>query len=431
MTGETKAAALQAIRGMNDVLPEEMALWRSFGAIVEAWLERWGYRAIRMPLVEHTALFRRAIGEATDIVEKEMYSWRDELNSEELTLRPEGTASCVRAAIEHSLLYDGPRRLWYGGPMYRHERPQKGRYREFYQYGAEAFGYAGPDVDAELIVMCARLWPELGLQGIRLELNSIGSAEERARHRADLIRHLQANEAKLDADAKRRLHTNPLRVLDSKNPMVQEVAARAPALMDYLGEASLAHFDALKKLLAASGVEFALNPRLVRGLDYYNLTVFEWISDALGAQGTVCGGGRYDGLFAQLGGKPAPGVGFAMGCERLVALMKESGKAPAAARPDAYLLHQGEGAAAYAFALADALRSAGHSVVLHAGGGSFKSQMKKADASGAWLALVVGEDELKVGEVSVKNLRKKEEQVRFARNALLANFGDVVRKARG
>ncbi|HEY6967406.1 MAG TPA: histidine--tRNA ligase [Burkholderiales bacterium] len=430
MTGETKAVALQAIRGMNDVLPEEMALWRAFGAIVEAWLERWGYRAIRMPLVEQTALFRRAIGEATDIVEKEMYSWRDELNREELTLRPEGTASCVRAAIEHSLLYDGPKRLWYGGAMYRHERPQKGRYREFYQYGAEAFGYAGPDVDAELIVMCARLWPELGLSGIRLELNSIGSAEERARHRADLIRHLQAHEAKLDADARRRLHTNPLRVLDSKNPAVQEVAAGAPALMGYLGEASLAHFDGLKKLLAAAGVEFTLNPRLVRGLDYYNLTVFEWISDALGAQGTVCGGGRYDGLFAQLGGKPAPGVGFAMGCERLVALMKDSGKAPAAARPDAYLLHLGEGTDAYAFALADALRSAGHAVVLHAGGGSFKSQMKKADASGAWLALVVGEDELKAGEVSVKNLRKRDEQVRLAGSALLANFADVVRKAR-
>jgi histidyl-tRNA synthetase len=381
-----------------------------------------------MPLVEQTALFRRAIGEATDIVEKEMYSWRDELNNEELTLRPEGTASCVRAAIEHSLLYEGPKRLWYGGPMYRHERPQKGRYREFYQYGAEAFGYAGPDVDAELIVMCARLWPELGLGGLRLELNTIGSAEERARHRADLIRHLQANEAKLDADAKRRLHSNPLRVLDSKNPLVQEVAAKAPPLMGYLGEASLAHFDGLKKLLAAAGVDFVLNPRLVRGLDYYNLTVFEWVSDALGAQGTVCGGGRYDGLFAQLGGKPAPGVGFAMGCERLVALMKDSGRAPAAARPDAYLLHQGEGAADYAFALADALRSAGHSVVLHAGGGSFKSQMKKADASGAWLALIAGEDEVRAQEISVKALRKNEAQQRHPRQALLEGFAAILQR---
>jgi histidyl-tRNA synthetase len=428
------SASLQAIRGMNDVLPEEMALWRAFGATVEAWLERWGYRAIRMPLVEQTSLFRRAIGEATDIVEKEMYSWRDELNNEELTLRPEGTASCVRAAIEHSLLYEGPKRLWYGGPMYRHERPQKGRYREFYQYGAEAFGYAGPDVDAELIVMCARLWPELGLDarpgGIRLELNSIGSAEERARHRADLVKHLQANEAKLDADATRRLHTNPLRVLDSKNPLVQEVAATAPPLMKYLGEASLAHFDGLKKLLAAAGVEFTLNPRLVRGLDYYNLTVFEWVSDALGAQGTVCGGGRYDGLFAQLGGKPAPGVGFAMGCERLVALMKDSGKVPAAPRPDAYLVHHGEGTADYAFALADALRSAGHSVVLHAGGGSFKSQMKKADASGAWAALIVGEDEVRAQQITVKALRKDEAQARVTRRDLLAGFATVVQRSR-
>ena len=425
---------LQAIRGMNDVLPEEMALWRSFGGIVEAWLERWGYRAIRMPLVEQTALFRRAIGEATDIVEKEMYAWRDELNGEELTLRPEGTASCVRAAIEHSLLHEGPKRLWYGGPMYRHERPQKGRYREFFQYGAEAFGYPGPDVDAELIVMCARLWPELGLDagpgGLRLELNTIGSAEERARHRADLVKHLQANEAKLDADAKRRLHSNPLRVLDSKNPVVQEVAATAPPLAGYLGEASLAHFEGLKKLLAAAGVEFTLNPRLVRGLDYYNLTVFEWTTDALGAQGTVCGGGRYDGLFEQLGGKPAPGVGFAMGCERLVALMKENPNRIPAARPDAYVLHQGEGAAEYAFALADALRTAGHSVVLHAGSGSFKSQMKKADASGAWLALVVGEDELRAGEVSVKMLRKSAEQQRVGRARAVAEFKSLLQKAR-
>ncbi len=421
---------LQAIRGMNDVLPEEMARWRAFDATVQAWLERWGYRAIRMPLVEHTSLFRRAIGEATDIVEKEMYTWRDELNGEDLTLRPEGTASCVRAAIEHSLLYEGPKRLWYGGPMYRHERPQKGRYREFYQYGAEALGYAGPDVDAELIVMCARLWAELGLEGIRLELNCIGSAEERARHRADLVTHLQANEAQLDADARRRLHGNPLRVLDSKNPAVQEVAAKAPPLMDYLGAASLAHFEGLKKLLAASGVEFTLNPRLVRGLDYYNLTVFEWISGALGAQGTVCGGGRYDGLFAQLGGKPAPGVGFAMGCERLVALMKDSGRAPALARPDAYLLHQGEGTLEYAFALADALRSAGHSVVLHAGAGSFKSQMKKADASGAWTALIVGGEELQAQEVSVKNLRRDGAQSRIGVGRLPGDFAAIVQRAK-
>ncbi|MGQ0509059.1 MAG: histidine--tRNA ligase [Betaproteobacteria bacterium] len=424
------SATLRAVRGMNDVLPDEAELWQSFEHTVEDWLARWGYRPIRMPLVEHTGLFRRAIGEATDIVEKEMYSWRDELNDEELTLRPEGTASCVRAAIEHSLIYDGPRRLWYGGPMYRHERPQKGRYRQFHQYGAEALGFAGPDVDAELIVMCARLWPELGLSGIRLELNNIGSAEERARHRGDLIGHLEAHVDRLDADAKRRMHTNPLRVLDSKNPMVQEVAAGAPPLEGYLGAASRAHFEGVTKLLAAAGVPYTLNPRLVRGLDYYNLTVFEFISDALGAQGTVCGGGRYDGLFAQLGGKPAPGAGFAMGCERLVALVKESNRKPAPPRPDAYVLQQGEGTLAYAFTLADELRAAGHSVVQHAGGGSFKSQMKKADGSGAWLALIVGEDELGKGEVAVKPLRRNEPQSRIPRGQVVQGFAGLLEKAK-
>ena len=422
------SGSIQAVRGMNDVLPDEAQLWLAFERTVQGCLERWGYRNIRMPLVEHTALFRRAIGESTDIVEKEMYSWRDELNAEELTLRPEGTASCVRAAIEHNLLYDGPKRLWYGGPMYRHERPQKGRYRQFHQYGAEAMGFAGPDVDAELIVLCARLWAELGLEGIRLELNTIGSSEERARHRADLIRHLEANEARLDADAKRRLRTNPLRVLDSKNPMVQEVAATAPSLVDYVGDASREHFDGLKRLLAAAGVGFSINPRLVRGLDYYNLTVFEWVSDALGAQGTVCGGGRYDGLFAQLGGKPAPGVGFALGCERLIALMKDSGRAPAAPLPDAYVLQQGEGTLEYAFTVADALRAAGHSVMQHAGGGGFKSQMKKADASGARVALIVGEDELRAGEVSLKPLRRAEAQQRVARARVAQALAEMLRK---
>ncbi|MBM3353832.1 MAG: histidine--tRNA ligase [Betaproteobacteria bacterium] len=424
------SAKLQAVRGMNDVLPEEAELWQGFERTVEAWLARWGYRPMRMPLVEHTALFRRAIGEATDIVEKEMYSWRDELNDEELTLRPEGTASCVRAAIEHSLIYDGPKRLWYGGPMYRHERPQKGRYRQFHQYGAEALGFAGPDVDAELIVMCARLWPELGLSGIRLELNNIGSAEERARHRGDLIRHLEANEARLDAEARRRMRTNPLRVLDSKHPLVQEVVASAPPLKGYLGEASRAHFGGVTKLLDAAGVAYAFNPRLVRGLDYYNLTVFEWVSDALGAQGTVCGGGRYDGLFAQLGGKPAPGAGFAMGCERLVALLKDSNRRPSPLRPDAYVLLQGEGTLAYAFALADELRAAGHAVVQHAGGGSFKSQMKKADGSGAWLALIVGEDELGKGEVAVKLLRRNDPQLRIPRDQVVQGFAGLLQKAR-
>ncbi|MGH8748708.1 MAG: histidine--tRNA ligase, partial [Burkholderiales bacterium] len=406
------SANIQAVRGMNDILPDEAVWWRHFEAAVEAWLERYGYRNIRMPLVEHTQLFRRAIGEVTDIVEKEMYSWRDELNGEDLTLRPEGTASCVRAAIEHNLLYDGPKRLWYAGAMYRHERPQKGRYRQFHQYGVEALGLEGPDIDAEHIVMCAALWRDLGLEGIRLELNTIGSAEERARYRRDLARHLEASVDRLDADAKRRMHTNPLRVLDSKNPMVQEVVADAPALMGYLGEKSKTHFEGLCRLLAAAGVQYTINPRLVRGLDYYNLTVFEWISDALGAQGTVCGGGRYDGLFAQIGGKPAPATGFAMGNERLIALLRDRGSAPAIRPPDAYLLSHGDGTQEYALALAEALRAAGYAIVQHAGGGSFKSQMRKADASGAWAALIVGADELRDGEVSVKFLRKAGPQYR-------------------
>ena len=279
--------AIQAVRGMNDVLPDEAELRIWLDGVVAAWFARYGYRPIRTPLLEHTGLFRRAIGEATDIVEKEMYTFTDALSNESLTLRPEATASTVRAAIEHSLVYDGPQRLWYAGPMYRHERPQKGRYREFTQFGAEAFGYPGPDVDAELIVMCAALWKELGLEGIRLELNTIGSSDERGRYRADLVRHLQAHEAQLDADAKRRLHSNPLRVLDSKNPLVQEVVAKAPSMLSYLGGASRAHFEGLQQLLAAAGVSYQVNPKLVRGLDYYNLTVFEWISDRLGAQGTV------------------------------------------------------------------------------------------------------------------------------------------------
>jgi len=420
-------STIQAVRGMNDVLPDEAAWWLEFEAKVEAWLARHGYRNIRMPLVEHTALFSRAIGEATDIVEKEMYSWRDELNGEDLTLRPEGTASCVRAVAEHSLLHDGPKRLWYAGPMYRHERPQKGRYRQFHQYGIEALGYAGPDIDAELIVMCAALWRDLGLEGVRLELNTIGSSEERGRYRGDLIRHLEKHHDRLDADAKRRLHTNPLRTLDSKNPMVQEVAASAPSLMNYLGEASLAHFDGLKRLLAAAGVGYRINPRLVRGLDYYNLTVFEWISDRLGAQGAVCGGGRYDGLFELIGGKPAPAAGFATGNERLIALLKDSGRAPAAVRPDAYVLHQGEGTLEFAFALSDALRAAGFSIVQHAGGGGLKAQMKKADASGAALALIVGEDELRAGEVTVKPLRHGRAQVRVARSALARRMPEFLK----
>jgi histidyl-tRNA synthetase len=408
-------STIQAVRGMNDVLPDEAELWREFESKVEAWLERYGYRNMRMPLVEHTQLFRRAIGEATDIVEKEMYSWRDELSSEDLTLRPEGTASCVRAAIEHSLLHDGPKRLWYSGQMYRHERPQKGRYRQFHQYGVEAIGFPGPDVDAEHIVMCSALWSGLGLEGIRLELNNIGAPQERARYRADLVRHLEKHQDRLDADAKRCMHSNPLRTLDSKNPMVQEVVASGPSLASYLGEASRAHFEGLTRLLKAADIDFKLNPRLVRGLDYYNLTVFEWISADLGVQGTVCGGGRYDGLFAQLGGKPAPATGFAMGNERLIALLCHAGRKPQVQPLQAYVVYQGEGTLEYAFSLAEDLRSRNLRIMLHAGSGSLKSQMKKADASGALYALIVGEDELTTGEVSVKPLRIEREQLRVRR----------------
>jgi histidyl-tRNA synthetase len=420
---------LQAVRGMNDVLPDqaEQRLWLE--GVLADWFARYGYRHLRTPLLEHTALFRRAIGEATDIVEKEMYTFTDALNDESLTLRPEATASTVRAAIEHSLLYEGPRRLWYLGPMYRHERPQKGRYREFHQFGAEALGFAGPEIDAELIVMCAALWKALGLEGIRLELNTIGSSAERARYRSDLVRHLQSHEPQLDADAKRRLHTNPLRVLDSKNAKVQEVVAGAPALIGYLGDESRAHFDRLQRLLAAAGVPFTLNAKLVRGLDYYNLTVFEWTSDRLGAQATVCGGGRYDGLFAQLGGKPAPGVGFAAGIERLLTLLGAAGRPAPRRRPDAYLLHQGEGTLDYAFTLGEDLRAAGYAVVLHAGGGSFKSQMKKADASGAALALIIGEDELRAAAVSVKPLRDARPQAQVARAGLAARLRDFLEEA--
>jgi len=410
---------IQALRGMNDVLPKDADTWLWFEAVVEEWLAHYGYRNIRMPLVEASQLFRRAIGEATDIVEKEMYSWRDELNQEDLTLRPEGTASCVRAAIEHSLLHDGPARVWYSGPMYRHERPQKGRYRQFHQYGAEALGYAGPDVDAEHIVMCAALWQRLGLKGIRLALNNIGSAEERARYRGALVKHLEKNLASLDEDAKRRMKTNPLRTLDSKDPLVKQVVASAPPLMEFLGAASLKHFDGLKRILDSRQIKYELNTRLVRGLDYYNLTVFEWISDDLGAQGTVCGGGRYDGLFEQLGGKPTPATGFAMGNERLVALVEASGASRGTLPPHVYVVCKGEGAFEYGLAIAELLRKAGYRVLQHAGETSIKSQMSKANASGAACALIIGEDEVRANAVSMKMLREDIQQMSVGRQDIL------------
>ncbi|HSD42170.1 MAG TPA: histidine--tRNA ligase [Burkholderiales bacterium] len=405
---------IQAVRGMNDILPDEAALWERLEEIVRSWARAYGYRNIRTPLLEHTALFRRAIGEATDIVEKEMYSFVDELNGENLTLRPEATASTVRAAIEHSLLHGGPQRLWYAGPMFRHERPQKGRYRQFHQIGAEAIGYPGPDVDAELILMCARLWDDLGLDGIRLQLNSLGALEERLAHRDALVAYLKRHEADLDADSRRRLVTNPLRVLDSKNPAMRPVIGGAPKLLEHLGAGSLKHFDGVQSILKDAGLPYSIDHHLVRGLDYYNLTVFEWVTDRLGAQGTVCGGGRYDGLFAQIGGKPAPAIGFAMGVERLIALLQEGGGAVMAEARDVYLVHQGEAADRFAFTVAERLRDHGFSVVHHCGGGSFKAQMRKADASGAHVAVIIGDDEAAAHEASVKALRAERAQIRVA-----------------
>ncbi len=422
---------LQAIRGMNDILPDDAELWEEFEETVRDWLRAYGYRPIRMPIVEPTPLFARAIGAVTDIVEKEMYSFVDSLNGEQLTLRPEGTASCVRAVLEHNLLYDGPRRLWYLGPMFRHERPQKGRYRQFHQVGVEALGFPGPDVDAEQILMCARLWGDLGFNGggndlIRLELNSLGSAEERVRHRVELIAYLERHQDVLDGDAKRRLHSNPLRILDSKNPHMQELIEAAPKLIDFLGDESLKHFDGLQALLKDAGIPYRINPRLVRGLDYYNLTVFEWITDALGAQGTVCAGGRYDGLVAQLGGKPAPACGFAMGIERLLALWQDQGQRGEPLAPDAYLVHQGDSAQRHAFRVAEHLRDAGFAVQMHCGGGSFKSQMKKADGSRAPLALIVGDNEAAANAVTMKPLRSGEPQRTVALDQLADTIGDIL-----
>ena len=399
--------SLQAVRGMNDVLPDEAEFWELFEDTIRAWLKGYGYRPIRMPIVEPTPLFKRAIGEVTDIVEKEMYSFIDGLNGEALTLRPEGTAGCVRAVIEHNLAARQTQRLYYIGQMFRHERPQKGRYRQFHQVGVESFGIAGPDIDAEMILMGARLWGDLGLEGIELQLNSLGQPEERAVHRAALITYFEENAELLDEEAKRRLHTNPLRILDTKNPAMQDMCGAAPKLIDFLGDESLAHFEGVQRILRDAGISFKINPRLVRGLDYYNLTVFEWVTDKLGAQGTVCAGGRYDGLVGQLGGKPTPACGFAMGVERLIALIKDSGGEPAAPAPDVYLVHQGDAAYRLAFRVAEGLRDQGINVLLHCGGGSFKSQMKKADGSGAGFAVIIGDDEAATGEAQLKSLREQ------------------------
>ena len=401
---------IQSVRGMNDILPGESELWELFEETIRSWLKSYGYKPIRLPIVEPTPLFKRAIGEVTDIVEKEMYSFEDSLNGEQLTLRPEGTAGCVRAVIQHNLAAQRPQRLYYMGQMFRHERPQKGRYRQFNQVGVESFGFAGPDIDAEQILMGARLWDDLGLDGIKLQLNSLGQLEERAKYRAELVTYFEKYATLLDEDAKRRLYTNPLRILDSKNPTMQEMIAGAPKLMAHLGAESMAHFEGVQQVLRDVGLPYEINPRLVRGLDYYNLTVFEWVTDRLGAQGTVCAGGRYDGLVGQLGGKPTPACGFAMGVERLVTLIQESGGAPEHEGTDVYVVHQGDAASRMAPRVAEGLRDQGINVLFNCGGGSFKSQMKKADASGAMFAVIIGDDEANSGEVTLKPLRAEGDQ---------------------
>ena len=406
------ARTIQAIRGMNDILPDQAHHWEFFEQTVREWMAAFGYRSIRMPIVEQTDLFVRSIGAVTDIVEKEMYTFLDHLNGESLTLRPEGTASCVRAALEHNLLYSGPQRLYYSGPMFRHERPQKGRYRQFHQVGVEALGYTGPDIDAEHIVMCADLWGKLGITDVRLEIGTLGSVESRNLHRGRLINYLEQHLGELDEDAHRRLHSNPLRILDSKNPEMQQIIDGAPRLLDDLDEDSLKHFEGLQRSLRDQQIDFEINPRLVRGLDYYNRTVFEWVTDRLGAQGTVCAGGRYDGLVEQIGGKSTPACGFAMGVERLLALMQECGKEMPHVGPDVYVVHQGENATRFAWETVRYLRDEGLKVILHCGDGGFKSQMKKADASGARFAVIIGDDEVNATEITIKPLREAVEQVR-------------------
>ncbi|MEI8324958.1 MAG: histidine--tRNA ligase [Betaproteobacteria bacterium] len=404
-----KRERLNAVKGMNDILPPDSARWEWFEAHVRDVMGVYAYRNIRTPIVEQTALFVKGTGESTDIVEHEMYSFVDRLNGEPLTLRPENTPGVVRAAIEHNLTYDGGKRLFYMGPMFRHERPQRGRYRQFYQLGAEALGFAGPEVDAELMLMVAQLFERVGLNNVRVEINSLGVLAERLQHRSALVEYFTRHAAALDADSQRRLLTNPLRILDTKNPALQELVDGAPQLLSFLGETSLKHFDQVKSLLRACGVAWSVNPRLVRGLDYYSHTVFEFITDELGAQGTLCGGGRYDGLFETLGAKPTPAVGWGMGIERVLELIKVQGEALALPVPDAYAVIPQEAALALALPVLQALRQAGVAVQMHAaadvGPGSMKSQFKKADASGAAFALVFGPDELAQGCVTVKSLR--------------------------
>ena len=401
----------QSIKGFYDILPEAAPLWFKLEDTARKILAQYGYNNIRMPIVEPTELFVRSVGEYTDIVEKEMYAWEDKLNGDKLTLRPEGTAGCVRAVIENSLTYNGPKRLWYSGAMFRHENVQKGRQRQFHQIGAEAFGFESAEVDAEQIVMLARLWRELGIADVELQINSIGDGHERLAYRHTLIAYFEQHADLLDEDAKRRLHTNPLRILDTKNPRMQAMCEAAPKLIDTLGEASRTHFEKLCQLLVDAGIAYTINHRLVRGLDYYNRTVFEWVTTKLGAQGTIAAGGRYDNLVERLGGSATPACGFGIGLERVYLLMQEYG-VTAINSPDIYLVNVGELAEKQAFKVAETMRSAGLSVVLHAGGGSFKSQMKKADRSGARYAAILGDDEATAGEISLKPLLEAGEQVK-------------------
>lgn len=406
-----KPERILAVKGMNDILPPESAQWEWFENKIRSLMDRYAYRNIRTPIVEPSALFIRGLGEVTDIVEKEMYSFEDKLNGEQLTLRPESTAGVVRAVVEHSLLYDGGKRLYYMGPMYRHERPQRGRYRQFHQIGAEALGFPGAEMDAELILLADALWQELGLKDVQLEINSLGEPDERKAHRAALIAYLEGNVDLLDEEAKRRLYSNPLRILDTKNPNMQALVENAPRLIDFLGEKSLAHFNSVKAILDMNGVAWKFNPRLVRGMDYYNLTVFEFVTHQLGSQGTICGGGRYDYLIEQIGGRPAPAVGWALGVERVLELLKEQRSVQLQSAPVAYAIVPDAAALPVAMALLQKLRGLGVSVQMHSpavrgeGMGSMKSQFKKADASGAQYALVFGADELARGGVIVKPLR--------------------------
>lgn len=406
------AKKIQAIRGMHDILPDETPLWQFLEDTVRRVFQSYAYREIRMPILEMTELFKRSIGEITDIVEKEMYSFVDR-NGDSLTLRPEGTAGCVRACMENGLLHNQIQRLWYQGPMFRHERPQKGRYRQFQQIGLEAYGMSGPDIDLEVILVTARLWRELGIPGLELQINTLGMPDERKAYRARLVGYFREHRDQLDEDSRRRLNSNPLRILDSKNPDMMELISAAPSLMDDLGEESRAHFFAITEGLDAAGIDYVINTRLVRGLDYYSRTVFEWVTDLLGAQGTVCAGGRYDGLVQQLGGRPTPAVGFAMGVDRLVAVLATLDQAQTSVAPHAYLVLAGEKTRQAGLVLAERLRSEAPGLRLqcNCGGGSFKSQFKRADRSGAAVALILGDDELANQRVGVKWLRQNREQV--------------------